>query len=66
MNEAVEKVKAGEMTAYHAHKIHGIPKQTLSDRLMETVSINAKLGQPTLLTTSEENEIVAACIMFGE
>ena len=30
------------------------------------VSIDARLGRPTVLTTSEENEIVAACIMFAE
>ena len=66
MKEAVEKVKSGEMTAYRAHKIYGIPKQTLSDRLTGKVSIDARLGRPTVLTTSEENEIVAACIMFAE
>ena len=61
MKEAVVRVKSGEMMAYHAHKIYGIPKQTLSDRLMGKVSIDARLGQPTGLTTSEENEIVAVC-----
>ena len=54
------------MTAYRAHKIYGIPKQTLSERLTGKVSIDARLGRPIVLTTSEENEIVAACIMFAE
>ena len=33
MEEAIKKVRDGEMTAYRAHKTFGIPKQTLSDRL---------------------------------
>ena len=33
MEEAIKKVRDGEMTDYQAHKTYGIPKQTLSDRL---------------------------------
>lgn len=33
MKEAIAKVRSGEMSAYHASKTYGIPKQTLSDRL---------------------------------
>ena len=43
-----------------------IPKQTLSDRLTGNVDLIAKLGRPTALTTTEENEMVEMCILFAE
>ena len=63
MKEAIDKIRKGEMTAYHAQKVYSIPKQSLSDRLTGKVELNAKLGRPTALTTTEENEIVERCIL---
>ena len=60
MKQAVEKVKAKEMTLTRASKLYGIPAGTLHSHVHSTSSPK-RVGRPTILTYTEEREIVYAC-----
>ena len=58
MREAVDAVNVQGMSISKAAKLHGIPRTTLNDHKLGKVLPGAKPGHPTLLTTSEEQDLV--------
>ena len=66
MMEAMKAVNELQMTVYGAAKHYKIPRETLRSRVTGKVSLNAKTGRPTTLTTDEEAEIVETCQVFAE
>ena len=65
LHEAVEKVRKKELTLRAAALTYGIPKSTLSDHLCR-VSSKRYGGCSTVLTSSEEQEIVVTCQILAE
>lgn len=47
LEEAIGKVKSGELTEYCASQQYKIPKQMLSDKLRGRTNVKAQLGRPT-------------------
>lgn len=71
MREAINSVTLEGFSVSNASKIHGVPRSTLSDRIAGRVLPGAKLGRPTVLTSSEEKDVVefllhSASIGFGK
>ena len=58
MREAVDAVNIQGMSVSKAAKLHGIPRTTLNDHMLGKVLPGAKPGHPTLLTTTEEQDLV--------
>ena len=58
MREAINAINFQGMSISKAAKIHGVPRTTLSDHKNGYVLPGAKSGRPTLLTSSEEQDIV--------
>ena len=50
MRKALSSCKDDGMSIYAAAKQHGIPRMTLSDRVLGKVAINAQIGHPTALS----------------
>lgn len=63
MKQAVNKVKRNELSLNKASKLYGIPVATLHGHVHATSSPRPA-GRPTILTYSEEKEIVYACQVF--
>ena len=58
MRKAVSSCKDDGMSIYAAAKQHGIPRMTLSDRVLGKVAINAQIGHPTALSMCEEDSLL--------
>ncbi|KAK6328851.1 hypothetical protein J4Q44_G00008290, partial [Coregonus suidteri] len=61
MFHAMEDCGAG-MAIRQAAKVHGVPRQTLADRLSGRVTHGCRSGPPTLLAPEDENSLVQYCI----
>ncbi|KAK6294799.1 hypothetical protein J4Q44_G00356290 [Coregonus suidteri] len=61
MFHAMEDCGAG-MAIRQAAKVHGVPRQTLADRLSGRVTHGCRSGPPTLLAPEDENDLVQYCI----
>ena len=57
MREALNSVQQG-MSVSKASVIHGIPRSTLKDHVHGRVLPGSKPGAPTLLSSSEEQDLV--------
>ncbi|KAK6301245.1 hypothetical protein J4Q44_G00293430 [Coregonus suidteri] len=57
MFHAMEDCGAG-MSIRQAAKVHGVPRQTLADRLSGRVTHGCRSGPPTLLAPEDENSLV--------
>ena len=58
MRKALSSCKDDGMSIYAAAKQHGIPRMTLSDRVLGKVAINAQIGHPTALSMCEEDSLL--------
>ena len=58
MREAVNAINEQGMSVSKASVVYGIPRTTLNDHKLGKVLPGAKPGAPTLLSTSEEEDIV--------
>ena len=58
MRKALSSCKDDGMSIYAAAKQHGIPRMTLSDRVLGKVAINAEIGHPTALSMCEEDSLL--------
>ena len=58
MRKALSSCKDDGMLIYAAAKQHGIPRMTLSDRVLGKVAINAPIGHPTALSMCEEDSLL--------
>ena len=66
MMAATEAVHNAQMTLSGAAKHFGVPRETLRRRVTGKVSMNARIGRPTVLMKEEEDEIVETCQVFAE
>ena len=57
MVRALEACRYGDSLSAAAKKVN-VPRMTLSDRLRERVTIDAKIGRPSALTYEEERSLV--------
>ena len=62
---ALDAVDSG-LTLREATNKFGIPKSTIHNKLTNKTAINARKCHPTVLTESEENEIVNWMIFCGQ
>lgn len=53
MEEACKSVKSESMTLCEAARVYNVPVETLRKRVVGTVSLDCKLGPPTVLTSEE-------------
>ena len=58
MRKELSSCKDDGMSIYAAAKQHGIPRMTLSDRVLGKVAINAQIGHPTALSMCEEDSLL--------
>ena len=58
MREAMNAVIYKGMSISKAAEIHGVPRTTLNDHVLGKVLPGAKCGAPTVLSTSEEQDLV--------
>ena len=58
MREAIGAVNMQGMSVSKAATIHGVPRSTLSDHCRGRVLPGAKSGRPTLLSSTEEQDLV--------
>ena len=65
MREAVNAINEQGMSVSKASVLYGIPRTTLNDHKLGKVLPGAKPGAPTLLSTSEEEDLVDFLIKSG-
>ena len=58
MREAMNAVIYQGMSISKAAEMHGVPRTTLNDHVLGKVLPGAKCGAPTVLSTSEEQDLV--------
>ena len=58
MREAVDAVQVLRMSASKTASVHGIPRTTLRDHCCGRVLPGAKAGKPTILSCTEEQDLV--------
>lgn len=58
MREAVDAVAQNRMSTSKAAEVHGIPRTTLSDHVHGKILPGSKSGRPTLLSSTEERDLV--------
>lgn len=58
MNQAVNAVKNGTMTAFRAHKIFNVPRTTIIDKVSGRSPIPRQIGITTILSRQEDNLLV--------
>ena len=66
MREAVNAINEQGMSVSKASVLYGIPRTTLNDHKLGKVLPGAKPGAPTLLSTSEEDDLVDFLIKFAD
>ena len=66
MREAVDAVQVLGMSVSKAASMHGIPRTTLSDHCCARVLPGAKAGHPTILSCTEEQDLVQFLISSAE
>jgi len=54
---AIEAVKSGSTSITRAAKLHGIPRQTLQDRISGRIQHSVRPGPKPYLLSTEENEL---------
>ncbi|KAF6208317.1 hypothetical protein GE061_016771 [Apolygus lucorum] len=55
---AIRGMKAGTLSIYKAAKIYGIPKGTLFNKVRGKVPMTRKMGPPTVLSQTEEENVM--------
>ncbi|KAF6210599.1 hypothetical protein GE061_013705 [Apolygus lucorum] len=55
---AIRAVKAGTLSINKAAKIYGIPKGTLFNKVRGKVPMTRKMGPPTVLSQTEEENVM--------
>ena len=65
MKEAMNAVIYQGMTISKAAEMHGVPRTTLNDHVLGKVLPGAKCGAPTVLSTSEELDLVDFLVKFA-
>ncbi|XP_062618334.1 uncharacterized protein LOC134279942 [Saccostrea cucullata] len=65
LSNAVQCVKTGKMTKFKASKVFGIPRTTLSRRLL-TMDLESPASKPTILSKEEENTLVGHILEMEE
>ena len=63
---ATDAVHSQQMTLSGSAKHYSVPRETLRRRVTGKVSMNARIGRPTVLMKDEEDEIVETCQVFAE
>ena len=58
MRQALAACKDGGMSLYASAKRYGVPRMTLSDRVLGKVAVNPQIGHPTALTKCEEDSLM--------
>ena len=58
MRQALAACKDRGMSMYASAKRYGVPRMTLSDRMLGKVAVNARIGHPTALTKCEEDALM--------
>ena len=54
---AIEAVKSGSTSITQAAKLHGVPRQTLQDRISGRVQHGVRPGPKPYLSSTEENDL---------
>ena len=66
MREAVDAVQVVGMSVSKAASVHGIPRTTLRDHCCGRVLPGAKAGLPTILSCTEELDLVQFLLSSAE
>ena len=65
LGDAVQHVKRGTMSKFKASRVFGIPRTTLSRRLL-TMDLESPASKPTILSKDEENSLVGHILEMEE
>ncbi|XP_078317864.1 uncharacterized protein LOC144620577 [Crassostrea virginica] len=65
LSDAVQHVKMGTMSIFKASRVFGIPRTTLSRRLL-TMDLESPASKPTILSKDEENSLVGHILEMEE